>query len=135
MTYNPNRRTVLKAVGSASALVVAGGIGTSSARKGAGAEKNIVETVIDRNSDGPFAGAFDTLIAAVKEAELVDALSGNRQLTVFGPTDEAFDGVLDIVPGDVGGFDNDALRSILTYHVTPAGGTRSPSLMRRASPH
>jgi uncharacterized surface protein with fasciclin (FAS1) repeats len=117
-----NRRTVLKTVGSAGVLF-AGGIGTTSAmpgrKRGASAEKNLVETAIALNNSGPFAGKFDTLIAAVIEADLADALSGNRQLTVFGPTDEAFENVLGIGPGDVGGVDDAQLLRILTYHVTP----------------
>jgi uncharacterized surface protein with fasciclin (FAS1) repeats len=124
MSLQPNRRTVLKAVGSAGALI-AGGIGTAGAmpgrRKGASAEKNLVETAIALNNEdgGPFEGQFDTLIAAVIEAGLVDTLSGKRQLTVFAPTDTAFQQVLGIGPGDVGGVDDDTLLSILTYHVTP----------------
>ena len=36
-------------------------------------------------------GEFDELIAAVSRAGLVGALDGNRQFTVFAPTDAAFD--------------------------------------------
>jgi uncharacterized surface protein with fasciclin (FAS1) repeats len=36
------------------------------------------------------AGTFNTLLAAVKAAGLVEALSGEGPLTVFAPTDEAF---------------------------------------------
>ena len=43
---------------------------------------NIVETAV--------AAKFNTLVAAVKAAGLVDALSGDGPLTVFAPTDEAF---------------------------------------------
>jgi uncharacterized surface protein with fasciclin (FAS1) repeats len=46
------------------------------------------ETIVDivlRND-----GEFDVLQAAVVRAELVTALSGNNQLTVFAPTDRAF---------------------------------------------
>ncbi len=38
----------------------------------------------------PGAGGFDSLIAAVKAAGLVDALKGEGPFTVFAPTDEAF---------------------------------------------
>ncbi len=44
---------------------------------------NIVETAIA-------AGSFDTLVAAVKAAGLVETLSGEGPFTVFAPTDEAF---------------------------------------------
>lgn len=119
MFDNANRRSLLKTLGSVSAVMVGGGIRTVSAKKGASAEKDIVETVIDLNNNGSFSGSFDTLIAAVIEAELVDTLSGNRQLTVFGPTDDAFVDVLGIGPDDVGDVDDDLLLNTLTYHVTP----------------
>ena len=61
---------------------------------------------------------FETLVAAVTAADLVDTLSGEGPFTVFAPTDEAFDalpeGLLDalLVPEN-----KDALTAILTYHV------------------
>ena len=36
------------------------------------------------------AGQFNTLVAAVKAAGLVDTLNGKGPFTVFAPTDEAF---------------------------------------------
>jgi uncharacterized surface protein with fasciclin (FAS1) repeats len=45
---------------------------------------NIVETAQK-------AGKFDTLIAAAKAAGLAGALSNGKNLTVFAPTDAAFD--------------------------------------------
>jgi transforming growth factor-beta-induced protein len=47
------------------------------------AEKSIVETAVG-------AGKFNTLVAALKAAGLVEAVSGKGPLTVFAPTDEAF---------------------------------------------
>jgi len=47
------------------------------------AEKNIVETAVE-------AGAFNTLVTAVKTAGLVETLSGPGPFTVFAPTDDAF---------------------------------------------
>jgi uncharacterized surface protein with fasciclin (FAS1) repeats len=122
-----DRRTVLKGIGIGIATVSAGsGIaagrghsGNAGQRMGASAEDNIVETAIALNSSGPFAGTFDTLIAAVTEAGLIDTLSGSRQFTVFAPTDDAFDEVLGIGPGDVAGVDDETLLNILLYHVTP----------------
>ena len=49
------------------------------------ADKTIVETAV-ANKD------FSTLVAAVKAADLVDALSGG-EWTVFAPTNKAFDAV------------------------------------------
>jgi uncharacterized surface protein with fasciclin (FAS1) repeats len=62
------------------------------------------------------AGSFNTLVAAVKAAGLVDTLKGPGPFTVFAPTDAAFaklpkatlDGLLK---------DPAALSKILTYHV------------------
>jgi uncharacterized surface protein with fasciclin (FAS1) repeats len=59
----------------------------------------------------------------VEEAGLAEALSGNRQLTVFAPTDDAF-GELGVTASNVGDVDFEAavgasLTEILTYHVVP----------------
>ena len=67
------------------------------------------------------AGTFNTLVAAVTAAGLVETLSGEGPFTVFAPTDEAFaalpDGLVDalLLPENVG-----ALAAILTYHVIGA---------------
>ena len=71
--------------------------------------KNIVETAIN-------AGSFNTLVAAVKAADLVKTLSSTGPFTVFAPTDEAFAklpaGTIDALLKDKA-----KLTSILTYHV------------------
>ena len=64
------------------------------------------------------AGSFDTLVAAVQAAGLVETLKGAGPFTVFAPTDEAFaklpPGTLDdlLKPESKG-----KLTAILTYHV------------------
>lgn len=64
------------------------------------------------------AGTFNTLVAAVQAAELVDALKGEGPLTVFAPTDEAFaalpEGTVEslLLPEN-----KELLISILLYHV------------------
>lgn len=61
---------------------------------------------------------FDTLVAAIEAADLVDTLEGPGPFTVFAPTDEAFAalpaGTLDdlLLPENQA-----ALADILTYHV------------------
>lgn len=45
--------------------------------------KDIVDTAVG-------AGKFNTLVAAVKAAGLVDTLKGTGPFTVFAPTDDAF---------------------------------------------
>jgi transforming growth factor-beta-induced protein len=65
-------------------------------------------------------GEFDHLIEAVVRAGLVDALNGNRQLTVFAPTDAAFEDLFATL--GVSGVDAipvDTLRAVLLYHVAP----------------
>ncbi len=70
---------------------------------------NIVETAVA-------AGSFETLVAAVQAAGLVDTLSGEGPFTVFAPTDEAFAALPE---GLVAALleDTDTLAQILTYHV------------------
>lgn len=75
------------------------------------AKKDIVDTAVG-------AGSFNTLVAAVKAAELVEILKGEGPFTVFAPTDEAFaklpEGTLDelLKPEN-----KEKLQAILTYHV------------------
>lgn len=78
----------------------------------------IVEVATAVNSEGPFAGAFDTLIAAVLAADpaVLETLSGNGQFTVFAPTDDAF-AALGLNPDTVGDLPQDVLTEVLLYHV------------------
>ena len=73
----------------------------------------IVDVALAINDDS---GEFSTLIAAVVAADLVDALSGNGQLTVFAPTDAAF-AALDLNADNIGDLDQATLTNILLYHV------------------
>ena len=77
----------------------------------------IVDTAIAVNAS---TGEFDELIAAVVRAGLVDALDGRRQLTVFAPTDAAFEQLYAAL--GVGGVDDipvATLRAVLLHHVAP----------------
>ena len=62
------------------------------------------------------AGGFNTLVAALDAADLVETLSGDGTFTVFAPTDEAFaalpEGVLEGLLADT-----EALTQVLLYHV------------------
>ena len=75
------------------------------------AAKDIVATAVG-------AGQFNTLVAAVKAAGLVEALQGKGPFTVFAPTDEAF---AKLPAGTVDALlkDPKALSNILLYHVVP----------------
>jgi len=61
---------------------------------------------------------FSTLVTAVKQAGLAEALSGKGPFTVFAPTNEAFAKIpkekLDAILAD-----KKLLITILTYHVVP----------------
>ncbi len=84
---------------------------------------SIVETAVGSPN-------LETLVAAVKAAGLVDALSGEGPLTVFAPTDAAFGalpaGTVDTLlqPENKG-----QLQSVLTYHVV-AGAVSSAELVK-----
>ena len=75
------------------------------------ASKDIVQTAIG-------AGTFNTLVAAVKAAGLVETLQGEGPFTVFAPTDAAF---AKLPAGTVEGLlaDPKKLATILTFHVVP----------------
>jgi uncharacterized surface protein with fasciclin (FAS1) repeats len=66
------------------------------------------------------AGSFNTLVAAVKAAGLVETLQGPGPFTVFAPTDEAFAKLPKGTVEDLLKPENKAkLVGILTYHVVP----------------
>lgn len=74
-------------------------------------QPNIVEAAMST-------GVHDTLVAAVKAADLVDTLSSPGPFTVFAPTDDAFSALPDgtvstlLKPENKG-----TLTNVLTYHV------------------
>lgn len=97
--------------------------------------QNIVEIAVS-NPD------FSTLVAAVVKADLVDALDGPKRLTVFAPTNAAFDALaveLGFANGMalVNGLTAEQLTPILLYHVTngnrPAKSLFPPKTVRMIS--
>jgi uncharacterized surface protein with fasciclin (FAS1) repeats len=78
---------------------------------GSAAKQDIVDTAVST-------GQFNTLVAAVQAAGLVDTLKGDGPFTVFAPTDEAF---AKLPAGTVESLlkpeNKDKLVAILTYHV------------------
>lgn len=78
----------------------------------AAAPADIVDTAVA-------AGSFNTLVAAVEAAGLVETLKGEGPFTVFAPTDDAFAalpaGTVDELLKDPTG----QLSQILLYHVVP----------------
>ncbi|MEL6236123.1 MAG: fasciclin domain-containing protein [Pseudomonadota bacterium] len=77
------------------------------------AASDIVDTAVA-------AGSFNTLVAAVQAAGLVDTLKGDGPFTVFAPSDAAFaklpEGTVEtlLMPEN-----KDQLIAVLTYHVVP----------------
>lgn len=111
-----NRKSVVSIVGMfglvvalVSAVAIAGHHAENEAKQ---SKKDIVDTAIGAKN-------FSTLLAAVKQAGLVDALKGEGPFTLFAPTDEAFAKIpkskLQALLGN-----KEALTSVLTYHVIPA---------------
>ncbi|MEM1107755.1 MAG: fasciclin domain-containing protein [Planctomycetota bacterium] len=109
---------VAAALGFAASPVLAGGEGCNydkkSAKTASAASPDIVDTAVS-------AGSFNTLVAAVQAAGLVDTLKGEGPFTVMAPTDEAF---AKLPEGTVESLlepeNRDQLVAILTYHVIPA---------------
>lgn len=84
-------------------------------------QMDIVDTAIE-------AGSFNTLVAAVEAAGLVDVLKGDGPFTVFAPTDDAFaalpEGMVDDLLANP-----EQLAEILTYHVV-AGEVMAADVVR-----
>jgi uncharacterized surface protein with fasciclin (FAS1) repeats len=97
-------RNTIAAIALMAALPAAGSAQASPA-------KDIVGVAVE-------AGSFETLVAAVKAAGLVETLQGDGPFTVFAPTDAAF---AKLPAGTVEALlaDPAALRSVLLYHVVP----------------
>jgi uncharacterized surface protein with fasciclin (FAS1) repeats len=77
--------------------------------EGKSGQMDIVDTAVA-------AGDFNTLVTAVKAADLVETLKGDGPFTVFAPNDAAFAKIpkdkLDALLED-----KEALTKVLTYHV------------------
>lgn len=77
------------------------------------AKADIVDTAVG-------AGAFNTLVAAVQAAGLVDTLKSEGPFTVFAPTDDAFAALPAGTVENLLKPENKAqLVAVLTYHVVP----------------
>lgn len=93
-------------------FVVALGLSTA-LYAGSMAKKDIVDTAVS-------AGSFETLVAAVQAAGLVETLQGEGPFTVFAPSDEAFAALPEgTVENLLKPENKEMLVDILTYHVVP----------------
>ena len=89
-------------------------------------QADIVDTAVG-------AGNFNTLVAAVKAAGLVDTLKGEGPFTVFAPTDEAFAKIpQETIAHLLTPEGKDLLTKILTYHVV-AGKVTSDKVVSLTS--
>ena len=95
--------------------------GTTDAAVPAGGQENVKDDVSNPDVVKVAVGSKDhtTLVAALKQAELVTALANAGPFTVFAPTNAAFD---KLPAGTVDGLMKDDqkadLQNILQYHVT-----------------
>ncbi|MFP8955917.1 fasciclin domain-containing protein [Natrialbaceae archaeon A-CW3] len=120
-----DRRTVLKGIGIAGVMTAFGtGVGTASgARKGDAPGDETIAEIAD-------AAGFDLLLAAVDyiaetnpDSELVAGLLNDDQYTVFAPTDEAFEALLEAtglesfaeIDAELG---DGTVEAVVSYHVT-----------------
>jgi len=101
------KRSIISLLTSSVLLLACSGVASSAETK------DIVDTAVG-------AGKFNTLVAAVKAAGLVDTLKGKGPFTVFAPTDEAFAKLPKEAIAELLKPENKAkLTGILTYHVVP----------------
>ena len=92
-----------------------------------GHKHDIVDTAIK-------AGSFNTLVAVVQAAELVETLKSKGPFTVFAPTDEAFSQLDKATLESLLKPENkDQLVAILTYHVV-AGKVMSTDITDNMQP-
>lgn len=88
-------------------------------------ERNtLVAEAISQNMSGPFAGAFDTLIAVLlndaafdPEGSIIGTLTGNGQYTVFAPTDSAFDKLFALAACNGITLSDALVRDVVRYHI------------------
>jgi uncharacterized surface protein with fasciclin (FAS1) repeats len=107
------------------ALILAILLSATALRAGT-ADQDIIDTAIA-------AGSFNTLVAALRAADLTEARRGSGPFTVFAPTDDAFKklpaGTLEslLKPEN-----KEQLRAILTYHVV-SGKVTAAQVMKVSS--
>lgn len=82
-----------------------------------GAEMLPTKTIVENASASP---VYTVLVTALKQAGLVETLSGAGPFTVFAPTDAAFNQVTPVTrDGWMRPAQKDVLAGILKYHVVP----------------
>ena len=100
---------MLKKISTGAAIVLS----LSSTSFAGGHSKDIVDTAVG-------AGSFQTLVAAVKAADLVEILKGDGPFTVCAPVDDAFTALPEGTAETLMKPENkEPLAGILMYHVLP----------------
>ena len=122
-------RSTLRLTLAAAALSIAAPALAQTAPTVGGAPMMANMTIVENASK---ANNLTTLVAAVKQADLVQTLSGPGPFTVFAPTNTAFQklpaGTVDKLMTADG---KATLRGVLTYHVVP-GKLTAAELMAKA---
>jgi uncharacterized surface protein with fasciclin (FAS1) repeats len=102
------------------------------AKKGPKEIYSVVDLAVGANES---LNVFNSLIAALVDTGLDEALACKGQVTVFAPTDAAFDAAAEAVIGEgatgmelVDALDIETLTNILLYHVAP-GRRLSPDVV------
>ena len=112
-------------------------------------EKTIVQIAIDENGSGPLKGELDYLLAAAQctyfNGAIVNLLNGTEKVTLFAPTDAAFEALIPaliglgllptgtpVEPASLCKLDSAVLGNVLSYHVTD-GRRFSNSVFNRNS--
>jgi len=100
-------------------LAIALGIAVSTSALAGACNKEEAKTLVDIavESETP---TFTTLASLLGAFGLVEPFSGNRNFTVFAPTDEAFAEIAAVIPT----LTQDQIAEVLSYHVTQ--GARDP---------
>lgn len=87
-----------------------GNMGGDGGMGGNGQLQNLFDTAV---ADGE----FTTLVALIERVELEDTLEGNGPLTMFAPTDDAFEAFEDENPGVLDALTDEEVDNLLRYHL------------------
>ncbi len=106
-------KTLIGSLAFASLIACGSGQSAEPAQAGTTGDMLTQKDVVDTAES---AGAFSTLVSAIKAADLMSTLKGPGPFTVFAPTDEAF---AKLPPDQLQALmqDKEKLRTILAYHV------------------